>query len=72
MATSQGQREEQREKVGREANWPGHCQGYGNREDSKNGWRVLPDIGVMLQGEEGRLAGTAGESVWDPELLESC
>lgn len=72
MAASQGQREKQREKVGGEANWPGRCQGYGNREDSKDSWRVLPNIGVMLQGEEGRLAGTARESVWDPELLESC
>lgn len=51
-AMSQGQREEQREKVGKEADWP--LPGIWDREDSKNGWRVLPDIGVMLQGEEGK------------------
>lgn len=47
-------------KRSREKRWgekqTGRCQGYGNREDSKNGWRVLPDIGVMLQGEEGKLS----------------
>lgn len=50
--TERGAEEEKKRWGEKQTGW---YQGYGNREDSKNGWRVLPDIGVMLQAGGGQV-----------------
>ena len=55
MATSQGQREEPRERQGEEQ--PGDCQNYGGREDSSNAGRVLPVLSGCAVSGGGQVSG---------------
>lgn len=65
MATSQEQREEQREKRSRLA----VASYMGTEKISKMIGESCLLYGVMLQGEEGRLAGTAWELVREGALI---